>query len=58
VKRKKETLKQILTTRKGWFSIIVANIITSLPWFFSFDLLWILNVTVALWIDKIWKNKK
>ena len=26
-------LKQMLTTKSGWFSIIIANVITSLPWF-------------------------
>jgi hypothetical protein len=51
----KEQLKMLITTLKGWFSLVVANIITLLPWFFSFDLLWMFNVTIALWVKKIWE---
>jgi hypothetical protein len=29
----KETLKRIFLTKEGWISWIIANIITSLPWF-------------------------
>jgi hypothetical protein len=29
----KEQIKMILATPKGWLSWIIANIITSLPWF-------------------------
>jgi hypothetical protein len=29
----KETIKKILLTKEGWISWIIANTITSLPWF-------------------------
>jgi hypothetical protein len=29
----KATIKQILLTKEGWFAWIVANVITSMPWF-------------------------
>jgi hypothetical protein len=29
----KETIKKIFLTKEGWYSWIIANIITSLPWF-------------------------
>lgn len=28
----KEQLKMLITTREGWFSWFIANVITSLPW--------------------------
>lgn len=51
----KEQLKLLLTTKKGWFSWIVANIITSLHWAIPLFIGWIIGdnqlmaFAISLW---------
>ena len=51
----KDALKYLLTTPMGWFSFIMANVITSLPWFIPLAYGFVFNNQTAYIISaSIW----
>ncbi len=51
----KQTLKELFATREGWFSWIIANVITSALWFIPLAIGWLTqNNNLMLTAGAIW----